>query len=592
MEQIRAQERTTGCGLVDKFFVEKEILLAGWVDNRRDHGGLIFIDLRDRSGLFQLVFNADIAQSTHKLAHELRNEFVIWVRGVVAERTAATVNKDLSTGQWELIVHELVILNRAKGLPFTPEESGKVDEELRLKYRYLDLRRAAMTQRMALRHKIIFAMREFLHNQGFFEIDTPILTKLTPEGARSFFVPSRQHRGSGYALAQSPQLYKQLLMAGGMDRYYQVARCFRDEDLRSDRQPEFSQLDLEMSFCGEQMVMNTVENLLAFTFERALNQKIELPITRYTYDYVMKTYGSDKPDMRFGLPLCDATSLFHNTSLSFIKSVIETGGTVGGIFVPHEFSRSDLERWVERARSIGAQGLLWIRMTGEQTFDSPVAKFLPDSFITSARSIFSDLSSRGTLFLMAGKKKETWELLGRLRIELGHDLNLIDYNKNSLLWVTDFPLLEWDANKQRWSAAHHPFTAPQEGWQEKQPSEIKARSYDIVMNGVELGGGSVRIHQRDMQQRVFDLIGLGSQEIEEKFGFLLEAQELGFPPHAGLALGIDRFVMLVTQSLSIRDVIAFPKTQSGYDPLMQAPTALDEEMMREYGLKLLPSVTK
>ena len=584
---MHISERTTGCGLVNEQYLNKQICLSGWVHRRRDHGGLIFIDLRDRSGLMQLVFNPEFSPQAHEAAHAVRSEYVIAVCGKVVDRTAETINKEISTGKWELHVEDIRILNTAKMLPFSIENNDTIDEELRLKYRYLDLRRPEMQSNFALRHKVIFAMREFLNKEQFYEIETPILTKNTPEGAREFLVPSRIHPGSFYALPQSPQLYKQILMCGGMEKYFQVARCFRDEDLRADRQPEFTQLDIEMSFIAEQDVQNLIERLLAFVFDKVLGKRLEIPFKRLTYDEAFGSYGSDKPDLRYDLKIHDLSSLFADTELKFLRDALARGEKIGGIHVSgHEFTHSELNRWVDKAQKLGAKGLLWIDLESPDNISSPVAKFLPADFFARAVQACDAIVNGSVLFIVAGQYEAAWEILGKLRQELAKELDIIPADELNFSWVTDFPLLEYDAKDKRWNAKHHPFTSPNQGWEQQELGAIKARAYDVVLNGIELGGGSIRIHDRHVQEKVFNLLGLSKEEVELKFGFLLEAQELGFPPHGGIALGLDRFIMLLTNSLSIREVIAFPKTARGYDPMMESPTLVEEKHLKEYGLKL------
>jgi len=489
---------------------------------------------------------------------------------------------------------QLEILSTSKPLPFQLDDADMVDEEHRLQYRYLDLRREKMHTYIKLRHDIIASLRKAFYDQKFYEIETPMLSKSTPEGARDFLVPSRMQAGSFYALPQSPQVYKQLLMASGMEKYFQIARCFRDEDLRANRQPEFTQLDVEMSFVDEDVVFSEIEKIMSRVLSEVMGITINLPLPRYTFASVFDHYGSDKPDMRFDLLIHELTPLFKDTNLSFLNAIISGGGSVGALCVKDKlFSRKELESWVNiTTKELGAKGLLYVRFNEDGSPDSPVAKFLPTDFLQKVAEIIPGITKADTLFLVADTYKKAWTTLGKLRVRLGQELELIDSTLFSLFWVTNFPLFEYDEEDGRYYSTHHPFTSPEEGWEGKEPSELTARAYDLILNGEELGGGSIRIHDSKTQAKVFELLGLDSETTQQKFGFLLEAQELGFPPHGGIALGLDRLVALLVNAPSIRDVIAFPKTQSGMCPLMQTPCEVDPEQLKDVHIQLRPRIKK
>lgn len=564
------------------------VVLNGWVDTRRDHGGLIFVDLRDRSGLVQVVFNPEISQGAFDLAEKIRNEYVIGIAGVVRERPEGTVNPNLMTGEIEVYASELELFNPAKTPPFYLEDNIEVDEILRLRYRYLDLRREEMKKNMMLRHRVIKSLRDFLDERGFLEIETPILTKSAPEGARDYLVPSRVHPGEFYALPQSPQIFKQILMVSGMEKYYQVARCFRDEDLRADRQPEFTQLDIEMSFIDEEDIMEMTEAMLARAFADGMGREISIPFPRMTYDAAMKSYGSDKPDLRFGLAIQDLTDLLQNSDFKVFATAINTGGVVRAINARGcaSLSRKEIDDLAQFAVDLGAKGLAWIQVT-DDGMKSPIIKFMGADEI---QEITNRLDAKpGDLLLFCADFEDTVaRVLGGIRLELGKRLQLIDENALEFVWVTDFPLMEWDEEEKRYIAVHHPFTSPQNPDElESAPGSAKARAYDLVLNGTELGGGSIRIHSRELQERMFALQGLTHEEVADKFGYMLEAFEYGAPPHGGIAFGLDRLVMLMAKRDSIRDVIAFPKTQSASCPMTHAPSSVRDKQLKELNIRTI-----
>jgi aspartyl-tRNA synthetase len=577
--------RNTWCGQVLPDKVDSEVRVAGWVHRRRDHGGLIFIDLRDRTGLVQLVFNPDEAGAAFELGHELRSEDVLTARGPVVKRSPETVNPELPTGEVEVRVREARLLSDADTPPFEIESfSGEVSEETRLKYRYLDLRRDRPRQALELRHRVTVAMREFLSGEGFVEIETPILTRSTPEGARDFLVPSRLQRGSFFALPQSPQLFKQLLMIGGFERYFQIARCFRDEDLRADRQPDFTQLDIEMSFVDTDDVIDLNERLLAHVLGKC-GVEVELPMRRLPYDEAIDRYGTDKPDLRFGLELHDLTETFRESEFNAFRQAIEAGDLVRGLNAGgKEMSRADLDGLVAEALELGAKGLVWAVVEGEG-WRSPVAKFLSAEEIAAANDALG-AEAGDVLLLVADQPLLSAEVLGELRRRLGERLGLIDSDANELTWVVEWPLLSWAADEARWDPHNHPFTSPDGEFDPDDPGAARAKAYDVVWNGWEIGGGSIRISDPEVQRKVFGAIGIDEQEAEERFGFLLDALRFGAPPHGGIAYGLDRIVALLHHTESIRDVIAFPKTASGVDPLTGAPAPVDERQLRDLGISV------
>ena len=569
--------------------VGEVITLNGWINSRRDHGGLIFIDLRDRSGLIQVVFSPEVNQEAFHRAEQVRSEYVVAVEGKVCRRPQETENPNLKTGKIEIYVEKMEVFSAARTPPFYIEDGIDVDETLRLKYRYLDLRRPEMRDNLMLRHRVIKIMRDFFDKNGFLEIETPILTKSTPEGARDYLVPSRVHPGDFFALPQSPQIFKQLLMVAGMEKYFQIARCFRDEDLRADRQPEFTQLDLEMSFIDEEDIFTLVEQLMQEIFAGGTCQQISIPFPRLSYDEAMEKYGSDKPDLRFGLEIQDITAIVKDVDFKVFSAAVEAGGVVRAINAKTcaSFKRREIDDLGKMAVENGARGMAWIVVT-ENELKSPIAKFFSEE---KMQELLTALSAQpGDLLLFAADQPDVVaRVLGNLRLELGKRLKLIDEGQLNFVWVVDFPLLEYDAEGKRYVAVHHPFTSPRvEDFDllDNSPGEVKARAYDLILNGTEIGGGSIRIHRRDWQEKMFSLLGLSQEEAEDKFGFMLEAFQYGTPPHGGIAFGIDRLLMIMAGRQSIRDVIAFPKTQSASCPMTEAPSGVSPRQLRELALKI------
>jgi aspartyl-tRNA synthetase len=578
--------RDAWCGEVLADRVDSETRVAGWVNRRRDHGGLIFIDLRDRTGIVQLVFNPDSSGDSFELAHKLRAEDVLSASGTVVRRSQETVNPELATGEVELRVTGARLLAGSETPPFQVEGfSGEVGEDTRLRYRYLDLRREQMQKALRLRHRVVAAMREFLDGEGFLDIETPILTRSTPEGARDFLVPSRQQQGSFYALPQSPQLFKQLLMMSGYERYYQVARCFRDEATRADRQAEFTQLDVEMSFVEVDDVIEANERLLAHVFERVGGPEIKLPMERMAYDEAIDRYGTDRPDLRFGMELVDLGEALRETEFKVFRSVLEGGGSIRGLNAGRrEVPRSELDGFISRAQELGAKGLVWAFREGDG-WRSPTAKFLSDAELAELNRRLG-AEEGDLLLLVADQRRVTDAVLGQMRLDLGERFDLIDEGEDRLVWIVDWPLLEWNAEEKRWDPLHHPFTAPAGEFDPGDPGAARAQAYDVVWNGQELGGGSIRIHDAEVQTALFGALGIDAEAAQARFGFLLEALRYGAPPHGGIAYGIDRVVQRLSGAETIRDVIAFPKTASGFDLLTGAPAPVEDLQLRDLGIAL------
>ncbi len=585
MESMGNLNRTHYCNDLGIDNVGEQVTLMGWVLRRRDHGGVIFIDLRDRRGITQVVFNPEVNPEVHAKAHQIRSEWVLAVKGTVEARPGDMANPKLKTGGIEILVDELRILNVSETPPFPLDEDGEVSDNLRLQYRYLDLRRPEMSANLVIRHKAVQAIRNYLNDNDFLDIETPMLTRSTPEGARDYLVPSRVNAGRFYALPQSPQLFKQLLMIAGMDRYYQIVKCFRDEDLRADRQPEFTQIDLELSFVDEEQVISVTEGMIKVLFKETLGLDLEPPFNRLTFDESMDRFGTDRPDMRFGMELVDLTAIAAECSFKVFRSIADKKGTVRAINAKGcaTFSRKELDVLTDYAVQFGAKGLAWVKMKEDGEWQSPIAKFFTDEerveIVAATDAVPGDL-----LFFGADSSKVVLQVLSELRVELANRLGLLKKDDFNFVWITEFPLVEYDEKEKRFQALHHPFTAPKVtdiDKLESDPGKVYSRAYDLVLNGTEVGGGSIRIHQKDLQEKVLDVLGIGGQEANDKFGFLLRALELGAPPHGGLAFGLDRLLMLITGGDSIRDVIAFPKTQKATCPLTDAPARVARKQLTE-----------
>lgn len=590
METMAGMHRSCGCGRVTEKDCGKELTLAGWVNTRRDHGGLIFIDLRDRSGIVQVVMSPQYGEDAFHKAEDVRSEYVLAIRGVVRERSPETVNPKMQTGKIEVVVSEMRVLNKAKTPPFYVEDGIDVDETVRLKHRYIDLRRPEMQRNLIMRHKIVHEMRQFLDAHDFLEVETPILTKSTPEGARDYLVPSRVNPGKFYALPQSPQLFKQLLMVSGLERYFQIARCFRDEDLRADRQPEFTQLDIELSFEDQDFILDLMEHMMQRIFKNVLNVDIQIPFKRITWDDAMNLYGSDKPDLRFDMHFYDISDLLRDTGFKVFRNVLDNSGIVKAITVKGDAAipRRELDGLVDYVGNYGAKGLAWIGLNKDGSLKCQITKFLGEDKIREIGK-FCEAENGDLILIIADKPKVVAQALGELRLEMARRMNLIDENEFCFRWVTDFPMFEYSEEDKRWVAEHHPFTAPRDEdvqYLLTDPSKVYAKAYDMVLNGVEAGGGSLRIYQEELQEKVFKAIGITHEEAQEKFGFLLDAFRYGAPPHAGIALGLDRLVMLMLRLGSIRDVIAFPKTQSAIDQMTQAPSEVVDMQLKELHIRV------
>ncbi|CEH26456.1 aspartate--tRNA ligase [Staphylococcus aureus] len=584
-------KRTTYCGLVTEAFLGQEITLKGWVNNRRDLGGLIFVDLRDREGIVQVVFNPAFSEEALKIAETVRSEYVVEVQGTVTKRDPETVNPKIKTGQVEVQVTNIKVINKSETPPFSiNEENVNVDENIRLKYRYLDLRRQELAQTFKMRHQITRSIRQYLDDEGFFDIETPVLTKSTPEGARDYLVPSRVHDGEFYALPQSPQLFKQLLMISGFDKYYQIVKCFRDEDLRADRQPEFTQVDIEMSFADQEDVMQMGEEMLKKVVKEVKGVEINGAFPRMTYKEAMRRYGSDKPDTRFEMELIDVSQLGRDMDFKVFKDTVENDGEIKAIVAKgaaEQYTRKDMDALTEFVNIYGAKGLAWVKVV-EDGLTGPIGRFFEAENVETLLTL-TGAEAGDLVMFVADKPNVVAQSLGALRVKLAKELGLIDETKLNFLWVTDWPLLEYDEDAKRYVAAHHPFTSPKEADIAKlgtAPEEAEANAYDIVLNGYELGGGSIRIHDGELQEKMFEVLGFTKEQAQEQFGFLLDAFKYGAPPHGGIALGLDRLVMLLTNRTNLRDTIAFPKTASATCLLTNAPGEVSDKQLEELSLRI------